>query len=76
MLTSSKGLLPKDSASTEGGGVLVGVAVGVGTSSTATVIDSLALLGVCGGEGGGVGCGVERRGVVEVLDVAQDSGGV
>lgn len=54
----------------------MGVAVGVGTSSTATVIDSLALLGVCGGEGGGVGCGVERRGVVEVLDVAQDSGGV
>ena len=75
MLTSSKSLLPKDSASTEGGRVLVGVAVGVDISSTATVIDSLAL-GVCVGEGGGVGCGVERRGVVEVLDVAPDSGGV
>lgn len=69
-MTSSKSL-SKDSASTEGGGVAVGVA----TPSTATVIDSLTL-GVCVGEGGGVGCGVERRGVMEVSDVAPDSGGV
>lgn len=73
-MTSSKSL-SKDSASTEGGGVAVGVAVGVATPSTATVIDSLTL-GVCVGEGGGVGCGVERRGVMEVSDVAPDSGGV
>lgn len=73
-MTSSKSL-SKDSASTEGGGVLEGVAVGVATPSTATVIDSSAL-GVCVGEGGGVGCGVEMRGVMEVSDVLPDSGGV
>lgn len=54
--------------------------VGVATLPTARescVVTDSSALGVCSGERGGVGFGVERRGVLGVLDgVEPDSGGV